>query len=452
MDPNGNPYANGTVVAVTIVATGQKSVSTSPIALNAIGFFSTILPTATYTFSLCGTPVNLGPQVKPPPQQVCFLTLPIAVSGGSLDISSVANPLAALLGPALNQNAGAAAHSIAINEGPNEPISGLLLGLNQIPVGTASGDPIAESLSSLGVTVNGQVIPPGGSGNVNVGAAVNSFALNQGNGNPLTGFSLGAGQVGLGTAGAPTAANVSTCPANQATAFNGSAFPCVPLGVVVNGQTVNPGTPGNVNVGAAAHSIALNQGNGNAMTGLLLGLNQFAAGQSSADPIVSTIPTCTAGTHLFFGGTLPLTCTPDTISPAVQSNVIAILGSPVDISGNTNVAVKAQSVTMPSSGCPCRAFVSYGAFIDFTNAGQAAMFVSDGTNSFATAESLVTGSASNFGVSGSSFSTGTYANSASITFTLFGNSNAGGTSTVLTANGPGAGQNTWLNVAIFTSN
>jgi hypothetical protein len=102
VDPNGNPYANGTVVAVTVVATGQKSVSTSPIPLNSVGFFSTALPAAIYTFSLCGSPVNLGPQVVPPPSQICFVTLPITVSGsGSLDISTTANAVASILGPKL---------------------------------------------------------------------------------------------------------------------------------------------------------------------------------------------------------------------------------------------------------------------------------------------------------------------------------------------------------------
>jgi hypothetical protein len=166
---------------------------------------------------------------------------------------------------------------------------------------------------------------------------------------------------------------------------------------------------------------------------------------STTIPLNSTAPTISQ--TLIYDGTK--------ISPVqagVQASSITTLGSPVVISGGTNISVLTKAVTMPSLGCPCRAFVSYGAFVDFTNAGQVAMYVNDGTNSFATAETLTTGSASNFGVNGTSFSTGTYANSAAITFTLYANSNAAGTSTVLVNNGPGAGQATWMNVAIFPSN
>jgi hypothetical protein len=91
----------------------------------------------------------------------------------------------------------------------------------------------------------------------------------------------------------------------------------------VNGQTCAAGGSCNVNAGAAAHAVAIGQGNGNAITGVLLALNQILAGQTSADPTASTIPTCAAGTHLFFSGTLPLTCTTDV---AVQASSITQLG------------------------------------------------------------------------------------------------------------------------------
>lgn len=80
------------------------------------------------------------------------------------------------------------------------------------------------------------------------------------------------------------------------------------LNVTINGQVIAPGGSGNVNNGAAAHSVALNEGNGSAIAGLLLGNNQIAVGQTSADPVASTIPTC-SNAALTFSGTLPLTCT-----------------------------------------------------------------------------------------------------------------------------------------------
>ena len=79
------------------------------------------------------------------------------------------------------------------------------------------------------------------------------------------------------------------------------------FGVTYNGQTVSPGGSGNVNTGAAVHSLALNEGSGNAITGLLLSPDQVAIGKSSADPTGSSIPNCNdaSGQHLNYasGGT-----------------------------------------------------------------------------------------------------------------------------------------------------
>ncbi len=138
------------------------------------------------------------------------------------------------------------------------------------------------------------------------------------------------------------------------------------------------------------------------------------------------------------------------VNPAVLSTSISLLGSPVAVSGTTSVLTKA--VTMPSSGCPCRAFVSYGANWDASNAGQFANTVSDGSNTFATAQTNSTGSATDMGVSSSSYSPVTYANSANVTFTLQAKTSAAGSTNVHPANGAGLGQVTWLQVTILTSN
>jgi hypothetical protein len=71
-------------------------------------------------------------------------------------------------------------------------------------------------------------------------------------------------------------------------------------GITVNGQTIAPGGSGNVNPGNAAHSLALNEGNGNQLGAAPLSLNQVPVGKTSADPAGSTLPNCTdtAGQHL----------------------------------------------------------------------------------------------------------------------------------------------------------
>jgi len=70
--------------------------------------------------------------------------------------------------------------------------------------------------------------------------------------------------------------------------------------VTYNGQTVAPGGSGNVNNGAAAHSLALNQAAGSVFTGLTLGAHQVAVGIAAADPVAKTVPDCqdTSGNHL----------------------------------------------------------------------------------------------------------------------------------------------------------
>ena len=79
------------------------------------------------------------------------------------------------------------------------------------------------------------------------------------------------------------------------------------LSVTYNGQTVDPGGNGNVNVGSPGHSLTLNEGDGNAMTGLLLGLNQIAIGETSADPTAVSIPNCpdSGGQHLNYTAGAP---------------------------------------------------------------------------------------------------------------------------------------------------
>jgi hypothetical protein len=190
--------------------------------------------------------------------------------------------------------------------------------------------------------------------------------------------------------------------------------------VTYNGQTVALGASGNVNAGAAAHSVALNQGNGAALTGLALGAHQIAVGQAGADPVAKTVPDCPTGA-------LNYTQSGDTVGCGSTVSVISYtrknLSGTVTVSANTTTTVVTQAVTMPSSGCPCRAHVDWSMYLDTTSSGAFDGNVNDGTATFATSETATPGSASNFGVNGSGWSTVTYANNAAITFTLQTRSN-----------------------------
>jgi hypothetical protein len=220
--------------------------------------------------------------------------------------------------------------------------------------------------------------------------------------------------------------------------------------VTYNGQTVAPGAAGNVNVGAAAHSVALNEGNGSPITGLTLGASQISVGVASADPVASTLPTCATGTVLTFTGTLPLTCAP---SVAIQSEATVVLSSPVAVAASPSTStVLTQTITMPATGCPCRAFGSYAINADTSASGEMSMAINDGTINFATGSMNTTGSTSNFAVAAGAYSTVTYANSASVTFTLKGTQTMGGSSNAHVANPGGIGQHSWFEIAVFTSN
>jgi hypothetical protein len=99
VDPNGNPYANGTVSAFSTGNTGQPSSSSGPFALSSLGAFTITLNTNTYVFTVCAPPVNLGPTVNLTPKQICFNSPPIAISGGVQDVSGNLNAVAVSLGP-----------------------------------------------------------------------------------------------------------------------------------------------------------------------------------------------------------------------------------------------------------------------------------------------------------------------------------------------------------------
>jgi hypothetical protein len=92
------------------------------------------------------------------------------------------------------------------------------------------------------------------------------------------------------------------------------------------------------------------------------------------------------------------------------------------MSPGSPTTISTISVTMPSSGCPCRALVSYALFGNQNSSGSAAgADVSDGTHIIA--PSQVSGNAGTAlsgqeELAGTAFSPVTYSNSASKTFTL----------------------------------
>jgi hypothetical protein len=217
--------------------------------------------------------------------------------------------------------------------------------------------------------------------------------------------------------------------------------------VTYNGQTATFGGSGNVNNGANPHSLALNEGNGNPLTGLTLGASQVPLGQSGADPSPVAVATTNTNQALGFNGanfiTVPVT-TIGAVSRTTLGGTTAIAGSP----STTNLIT--QAITMPSSGCPCRVLANWTLFMSTTNAGEFAIWVSDGSNVFATGSTATTGSSSHFSASASEMSPVTYGNGAVVTFTEVGSQDAGGTSNALVNSGVGAAtEPSFLNLTVF---
>lgn len=101
VDPNGNPYATGTASAFKQVPLGQNPGTPVNSNTSNLGAFSMVLPSpASYVFTICAPPTQIGPTGNPTPVAVCFSNpTPIAISGASQDVSAALNPSAKILGP-----------------------------------------------------------------------------------------------------------------------------------------------------------------------------------------------------------------------------------------------------------------------------------------------------------------------------------------------------------------
>ncbi len=106
---------------------------------------------------------------------------------------------------------------------------------------------------------------------------------------------------------------------------------------------------------------------------------------------------------------------------AVQVFSATTLGGDVSVSASTPTDVLARTVSMPASGCPCRAFLSYSLYITTSSSGVGySAWVNDGSVNMAG-----TNAGQSNGSSGAlasltfgGYTTATYSNNASVTFTL----------------------------------
>lgn len=182
VDPQGNPYSNGTASAQKSVSTGQVQPPPVNVTTNGSGTFSMTLPSpASYIFTICAPPTQIGPTGNPTPISVCFSNVtPISISGGSQDISSSLNAIAKVLGPNITGVSGVVANCTA-NQVPFYAVNGNVVACssvitisgstatiqNEIVTGTLNVGTTATITGALaangGATVNNGLVVNGGS-------------------------------------------------------------------------------------------------------------------------------------------------------------------------------------------------------------------------------------------------------------------------------------------------
>lgn len=177
-----------------------------------------------------------------------------------------------------------------------------------------------------------------------------------------------------------------------------------------------------------------------------------------------------SGTASYFSGTagpgaFRYLTTQDLINAGIVPGVAAFaqtnLGANQTV-GNTDTSIMAVTIQAPTSGCPCRAFISYLGWADYagvTNEPDQDYWISDGTTKMVPA---VTGQSNastgaKASVVGVGYSPKLYANGSSITFTLHGidsSANAGTQTFVFQSAQPtgGSGVTSYLQVALIPSN
>jgi hypothetical protein len=123
------------------------------------------------------------------------------------------------------------------------------------------------------------------------------------------------------------------------------------------------------------------------------------------------------------------------------------LGAPVSVSGSTVTAIDSIAVTLPSVGGPWRIFVHYDYI--YNTGGNGEFYLSDGTTQ--SCETVHPPPSATWGAAQcSQLSSSTYANSTSVTFTVY-DYDQGGT-TVVTSGGFSGSRPSHMQVGIIGSN
>jgi hypothetical protein len=149
-------------------------------------------------------------------------------------------------------------------------------------------------------------------------------------------------------------------------------------------------------------------------------------------------------------------------SPARAQAILSLdhltLGSKITITDKLPNTVLTDTVTMPSSGCPCRVRVDYSLYNEAncvnTAGAEASTWVTDGTNNFASYVMVMT--YIQLDAASGAFSPVTYSNNQVVTFTLdLEQTKACGSTSqwyVYPSSSPPGQENSYFDVAVMPSN
>jgi len=256
-------------------------------------------------------------------------------------------------------------------------------------VAAGSGDMIKNATNTMGAsgTLDGSGMATTAGMKVPVGAgaiptADGAIANNSTNHTTVVGSNGTTDVLAVAATGTGTA---TTCTNQVITAVSGIAAPtCASVSnamltnssATVNGQTVTLGSTANVNVGATAHGVAINEGNGSAIAGTaVLSTNQLLAGVSAADPVAKSLADLTPSVYIAGAGSVNVMTA--TLVPAATANTTGMILHVLPNLANTTTTPTlnvngngAQTITK----CGTTALVAG----DY-NTTTIAMFMNDGT-------------------------------------------------------------------------
>jgi len=233
--------------------------------------------------------------------------------------------------------------------------------------------------------------------------------------------------------------------ANPAAAIALTTSDYSPLGVVIAGA----GTTGSATISNAGITPCVFDGSTTAgdyvVASSITGGNCHDAGTFFSPAVFAQVLSTNTG-----GGTYNIVWL-RRAAPTLLSYSDTTISSNVAVNANNLTTVMSKSLTMPATGCPCRALVTWSFHLDSTSSNVIDADVTDGTNHFAGSSFNMTGSTSYTGMTGSGTSPVTYANGQTVNFTAEIENNNGGMFVVAAANFSGFG-NSHMTITVVTSN